>query len=265
MPLLTAQAVTAVEDLVSERLRAWPEGWEGYHWPGYTWEHTQRVRSLALTLADREGADPQVVELAALLHDIRKADGHAHAETGAREADQILRDLAAPAALRKRVRSAIANHAGLHSVSTNAEDLCLADADLMDANLGLVGVWRYVTIRAGHGVDLQETVRALGDWMTQKITILESLRTRSGRELGRCRAARMRVFCEETVALARVAGRVAVIPGMLEMVRYIHEDCGRRLLTEELATWETIAGEIGADTEFAVACRALRAEVEGRQ
>ena len=37
---------------------------------GHDWQHTQRVRKLALQIADRENADLFLVELAALLHDL---------------------------------------------------------------------------------------------------------------------------------------------------------------------------------------------------
>lgn len=85
--------VPELERIIRDRLIGWPPDWEGYHWPGYTYEHTLRVRDLALTLAERERADPDVVLLAALLHDIRKDSGRDHAEVGANEAGRILKDL----------------------------------------------------------------------------------------------------------------------------------------------------------------------------
>lgn len=50
-----------------ERCPEEPMLWEG---------HTQLVRQYAVRLAEIEGADRQVVELAALLHDIGKCKGH---------------------------------------------------------------------------------------------------------------------------------------------------------------------------------------------
>jgi uncharacterized protein len=207
------RAIGTVEAIIRERLAGWPTGWEGYHWPGYTWEHSLRVRTLAMTLAGREGADLVVVELAALLHDICKHEGHTHAQAGADEADRVLCDLGVESAVRERVCAAVAAHAGPSAGPSVLENVCLSDADLIDANLGLVGVWRFVTIRAGHGMDLDQTLAGLQDWLPGKDAVLATLVTRSGREMARCRAARMRVFCEEVAHRAATAGSMTTLPG----------------------------------------------------
>lgn len=61
-----------LEALLRETVGLWDPGWVSFNWRGYTFDHVQRVRGLALTLAERESADKLVVELAALLHDITK-------------------------------------------------------------------------------------------------------------------------------------------------------------------------------------------------
>jgi putative nucleotidyltransferase with HDIG domain len=61
-----------LETLVRETNGLWDEGWVTFNWRNYTFDHVQRVRRLALTLCRREGGDPVVTELAALLHDITK-------------------------------------------------------------------------------------------------------------------------------------------------------------------------------------------------
>ncbi|MBC7235695.1 MAG: HD domain-containing protein [Chloroflexi bacterium] len=61
-----------LDDLLQETYALWDAGWVTFNWRAYTYDHVQRVRGLALTLAAREGADRQVVELAALLHDLTK-------------------------------------------------------------------------------------------------------------------------------------------------------------------------------------------------
>ena len=79
-----------LHELVRERLENWPARREGYHWPGYTYDHTLRVVNLATQMARRVGADVEVVRFAALLHDIRKDAGREHAELGAAEVRTLL-------------------------------------------------------------------------------------------------------------------------------------------------------------------------------
>jgi len=64
--------LATLDALVRETCALWDPGWVTFNWRRYTYDHVQRVRGLALTLCRREGGDPRVVELAALLHDITK-------------------------------------------------------------------------------------------------------------------------------------------------------------------------------------------------
>src|SRR5215470_13003359 len=60
--------------------------------PAHGWEHVERVYKLALHIAEKEGADPFIVGMAALMHDLgrtAKSDGIKHhaelSEIGAAE------------------------------------------------------------------------------------------------------------------------------------------------------------------------------------
>ncbi|MEN6480155.1 MAG: HD domain-containing protein [Anaerolineales bacterium] len=61
-----------LDRLLRETYSLWDPGWVSFNWRNYTYDHVQRVRGLAVTLATREGGDPLVAELAAQLHDITK-------------------------------------------------------------------------------------------------------------------------------------------------------------------------------------------------
>lgn len=195
-----------LEAVVRDRLADWPRQWEGFHWPGYTYEHTQRVRAVARTLAAAEGADEVVVDLAALLHDLAKPEGAGHAQVGAIEAAQLLRGLGLEEALVERVEFAIATHSGDNTPQHPVENRVLGDADLIDANFGLVATWRFITIRAGHSSTLEDTIRGFADWLPRKDELMHLLRSDAGRAMGQERSATMHRFCERVAEEHAAAG-----------------------------------------------------------
>lgn len=203
---VTAAQMVALEAAVRDRLAEWPPQWEGFHWPGYTYEHTQRVRALARTLAQAEGADRVVVDLAALLHDIAKPEGAGHAQVGAAEAAGLMQGLGLNGSLVERVEFAIATHSGDNTPEHPVENRVLGDADLIDANFGLVATWRFITIRAGHHSTLEDTILGFAGWLPRKDELQHLLRSDAGRAVGQERSATMRSFCERVADEYAAAG-----------------------------------------------------------
>lgn len=113
---------------------------------GHDWWHTDRVRRTALAIAARDGGDPVVVELAALLHDV--ADHKLHGgdrSAGPRVAAAWLREEGAPEALVEAVVAVLASdrmngHRG-GGAGTPPEAHAVRDADYLDA-IGAIGVAR---------------------------------------------------------------------------------------------------------------------------
>jgi hypothetical protein len=67
-----ARILKELEGLVRETFLLWDEKRVGFSWRHYYFNHTQRVRTLSLSIGRNEGADLRKLEYAALLHDITK-------------------------------------------------------------------------------------------------------------------------------------------------------------------------------------------------
>ncbi len=62
-----------LDELVRQTHLLWDQEWVGFSWRNYTYEHMQRVRGLARTMARDEAADTRVLEFATTLHDVTKS------------------------------------------------------------------------------------------------------------------------------------------------------------------------------------------------
>jgi len=66
------QMLEELEDLVNETFALWSHKRVGFSWRNYYDEHTTRVRAHCRNLSAHEGADAELLDFAALLHDITK-------------------------------------------------------------------------------------------------------------------------------------------------------------------------------------------------
>ena len=99
------------------------------------WEqHIKLVVKEALKLADEYGADKEIVELGALLHDIASVS-----EVGTREehhvngkiiADKLLSEFGYPDDRKERVLGCVLHHRSSR-YAENLEEMCVADADII--------------------------------------------------------------------------------------------------------------------------------------
>jgi uncharacterized protein len=114
----------------------------------HAWEHTKRVYNLCMHIGRVEGADQQVLELAAYLHDIGrsfqdKSKGTiCHAEKGAEMAHDLLEQYPISGEQRANVLHCIRAHrfrGNAHPKTLEAK--VLFDADKLDA-IGAIGIAR---------------------------------------------------------------------------------------------------------------------------
>lgn len=156
----------------------------------YRWEHVTAVVTLALRLAELTGADRDVVEAAAWLHDVRKETGRAHPVEGARFARNFLPHTDFPPEKIEAVARAIEDHMGLFREEplTILESQVLWDADKL-AKIGLTAVFHWTGgSLAGDRVhsteDLLANGRRAGEWQHRTVA---SMHTEPARRAARQR------------------------------------------------------------------------------
>src|SRR2546421_12031070 len=110
------------------------------------WEHVQRVYRLALHIAQQEGADPFIVGVAALLHDLGRLthdETRHHADLSVIHARDLLTRYQVPPDKQEAILHAIDAHSfskGLQPRTLEAR--IVRDADRLDS-LGAIGVLRW--------------------------------------------------------------------------------------------------------------------------
>ncbi len=112
---------------------------------GHDWWHAERVRATALRIAEHEGADVFVVELAALLHDVEDYKFSGDEEAGPRFAAEYLKSVGVSDGIAVRVAEIIRRisfkGARVEQFPLSLEGRCLQDADRLDA-IGAIGIAR---------------------------------------------------------------------------------------------------------------------------
>jgi uncharacterized protein len=198
----TAATAESVQEAGPQAAATESPRWREHDIPfNYRWEHVQAVVRLALRLADLTGADREIVEASAWLHDVAKGRGEDHARDGAVAARKVLIETDFPPAKIDAVADAIAKHKGLW-VTEPVEPLeaaVLWDADKL-SKLGATAVLHfagYLTM-VGEGTTAQFVKELPGDdWIKpawQEDTV-RSLHTAPARAAGRIRWEAFREFC----------------------------------------------------------------------
>jgi uncharacterized protein len=171
------------------------EGENAFH---YRWEHVKAVVRQAVRLAELTGADREVVEAAAWLHDVAKPYSSDHGHDGAIIARQILERTNFSPAKIDAVCDAIAKHVGLKSseVLQPLEAAIVWDADKL-TKVGAIAVLHFAGyyIEAANGTT-EELVRRLPDDAWQE-DMLCSFHTAPARKVGATRLEAYRAFCRQ--------------------------------------------------------------------
>ncbi len=126
----------------------------------HRWDHTLRVTGLAEHLANTEKADPEIVKIAAYLHDIGrtkedKSNGKVcHAEQGAEMAAGILKDQGFSQDKTEQITHCIKTHRFRdQNIPETIEAKVLFDADKLDS-IGAIGIGRAFLFAGENGAHL---------------------------------------------------------------------------------------------------------------
>ncbi|TQQ79835.1 HD domain-containing protein [Halonotius terrestris] len=141
---VTDEELAAMEQFVYDYLDASVQNeddggrmrWYPWHSAEYRFNHIKNVAELGQQIAAGEGADPDIVTVAALFHDVAKLDApqDTHAEEGAAVAREYLESHGDyPASFIDSVCQAVADHSFQGPLSeVSLESRCMMEADILD-------------------------------------------------------------------------------------------------------------------------------------
>ena len=141
---------------------------------------------LAKRLARETGADAEIVEAAAWLHDVRK-EMPSHGQAGAAAALELLADTDFPPEKIDAVADAIRQHVGLYrNAHTSLEPLeaaILWDADKL-SKLGAQAIMHSLSTASVQGMDLSQRWRYVAEFAQSVLSrTVTSMNTRPGRRM----------------------------------------------------------------------------------
>jgi uncharacterized protein len=151
-PERRAALVSAAETFVRVRLEA--------NACGHDFHHIRRVRALALRIAPETGADPFLVEMGALLHDIADPKLNESPEAGRRVLAEFLDGCGLPSPLRARLedvleRVSFGKELDGSAAPKSPELQAVQDADRLDA-LGALGIARTFAYGGSRGQPMHD-------------------------------------------------------------------------------------------------------------
>ena len=175
---------------------------------GHDFDHTLRVYHMAVRIAGEEGADVEMVALAALLHDV---DDHKLSPETCEHKDRAVTFLKSQGVSEQKIHriveiiSEISFSAGNGRPST-LEGMCVQDADRLDA-IGAIGIGRAFAFGGSRGrrmhdpdgVDKTATVEHFYDKLFK---LKDLMTTPTGQHLARQRDEFMHSFLEQFYAEA---------------------------------------------------------------
>jgi uncharacterized protein len=170
---------------------------------GHDWYHIQQVRDMALRIAKTEGGDKELIELAALVHDVGDHKLHASKEAGELVTREVLRVAGASRDLSEKVMEIVSTMSfSTGKIPESLEGRIVQDADRLYA-LGAIGIARAFAY-GGKKERLiydpekpQDYSTTIGHFYEKLLTLKDKLNTASARTIAQNRHEFMEGFLKQ--------------------------------------------------------------------
>ena len=173
---------------------------------GHDFDHTLRVYHMAVRIAGEEGADVEMVALAALLHDV---DDHKLSPETCEHKDRAVAFLKSQGVDAQKIHriveiiSQISFSAG-NGCPDTLEGRCVQDADRLDA-IGAIGIGRAFAFggsrdRRMHDPEGQDQTTTIQHFYDKLLLLKDRMNTQTGCKMAAQRDAYLRGFLEEFYA-----------------------------------------------------------------
>ncbi|WP_425289851.1 HD domain-containing protein [Stieleria varia] len=171
---------------------------------GHGMDHVLRVLRSARLIQAQAGGDLEVIELAALLHDVGDAKFHDGVERSAEFAREILSGLGASEKLIEHVAHIVDNisfRKGDRASALSLEGKIVQDADRLDA-LGAIGIVRTIEYGAAFGQpfylpDADGVKTGIGHFHEKLFKLKDLLNTDAARQMAEQRESFMQSFLDQ--------------------------------------------------------------------
>ncbi|MDI9644179.1 MAG: HD domain-containing protein [Candidatus Verstraetearchaeota archaeon] len=159
----------------------------------------QRVRSLCRVIGNAEGAVPEILDLAALFHDVKREEAD-HAMSSATHAGRILLSEGFSEEFVSAVKEAIAAHSYTSGrVPNSLEAKVLSDADRLDA-MGAIGIYRTVQYNLEKGYPAERVASHISEKL---LRLAGTMQTDTGRRMALAREKALRSYLESFLSELR--------------------------------------------------------------
>jgi uncharacterized protein len=169
---------------------------------GHDWYHIDHVRTMALRIAKKEGGDLQIIELAALAHDIGDKKFHATKEIGQKATHKVLVDAGVPSDALAKIENIIDNVSfSGGKIPDSLEGKIVQDADRLYA-LGAIGIARAFAYGASknrliHDPETKSAPTSINHFYEKLLLLKDKMNTKTGRKIAKSRHAYMEKFLNQ--------------------------------------------------------------------